>query len=71
MEHPFSDQPGLIALSQDMTEHVGGGAIVTSTFNSTQGSEVPVPTEPTPIRPPIYTTLAVGEEGGVFPDPDL
>ncbi|GAC16171.1 hypothetical protein [Aliiglaciecola lipolytica] len=57
MEHPFNTKMELTILT---TEQIAGG-----TIEHRLPKEVKLPT-PTPIKPPMETTMAIGEEGGSF-----
>lgn len=57
MEHPFAST---LILPGTMQQHVSGAGNV-SEFKDKLGS----PEHPSPvIKPPVQTTLAIGEEGG-------
>ena len=71
MEHPFANQSEVTTLDTASTEHVAGAQLSGASAYFVGKVAIPVPKEPVPIRPPVYSTQAIGEEGGVFPEPEI
>ena len=63
MSHPFSITPKVKPLNDQQACKVKGGV------GGYAGRKVVGPLKP--VKPPVLTTHACGEEGGCFPQPDI
>jgi hypothetical protein len=76
MKHPFASNKA-IELNKEQTKLVSGGAFIHCSANQDAcdphdgKARAPQSGIIRPIKPPVYYTQAIGEDGGNFPDPYL